>query len=182
MDEKPVEFEIIYDPIVEACANGLQIDASRHRILPDGDFILWMRRHYKRASLFEYEHLETGNLVLADWIYPPKFAQELDSYPAHQRPDREYLDFRMVSAEVTAERAKKRLRDTADFKRQVAEARHETRKSAAAQYRKMGLDREAKQMASGGMAISSEFEDPEGHGKLREDMNRIAKGRIITHG
>jgi len=182
MDNEPVKFEIVYDPIAEACANGLQMDASRHRILPDGDFILWMRRHYKRPSLFEYEHLETGNLVLADWIYPPHFAQELESYSFEDRPSRSYLDVRLVSAEVMAQRAKEQLRKSAYLKRQIAEARHDTRLNAAARYRKLGMELEATRMAMGATPVSSQMENPEVHGELTEAISRLARGRVITHG
>lgn len=182
MESEPVKFEIVYDPIAEACANGLQMDASKHRILPDGDFILWVRRHYKRSTLFEYEHLETGNLVLADWIYAPHFAQELDAYPPEERPDRTYLDHRLVSVEVTARRAKERLRKAADLKRQIAEARHDTRKNAASYYRKLGMELEATRMAMGAMPVQAEMENPESHGQMKEDLARLARGRVITHG
>lgn len=180
--EQAVKFEVVFDPVAEACANGLQMDASRHRILPDGDFILWARRHYRRQSLFEYEHLETGNIVLADWIYPPQFAQELESYPPGERPSRAYLDARLVTADKMVERVKSNLRKSADLKRQIAEARADTRKTAAHRFRKLGMDLEAVRMEMGATPVQAEMEDPEGFGALKDNITRIQKGRVYTHG
>lgn len=177
-----VDIQVVYDPIWEACANGLQMDGSRHRILPDGDFILWMRRHYQRPSLFEYEHLETGNLVLADWIYPPSYAQELESYAPDNRPTREYFDARMVTAQAVVDRAKSNLRRMASLKKQLAEAREDTRKSAASRLRKLGMEYQALQMEMGMTPVQSEMEDPDGFGQVREDLNRLQAGRVYSHG
>ena len=188
VDETPVapaeevKFEIVYDPIAEACFNGLQLDGERHRILPDNDFILWMRRHYGRKYLFEYEHLETGNIVLAEWIYPRVYAQELESYAPGERPDRGYLDARMVTADKMIERAKKNLRKAADLKREIYEARADTRKRASSRFKKMGMDLQALQMEMGAMPVQAEMEDPEGFGKMTEDFKRMTAGRIYSHG
>jgi hypothetical protein len=180
--EPVVKFEVVFDPVWEACANGLQMDGSRHRILPDGDFILWVRRHYQRPSLFEYEHLETGTLVLADWIYPPMFAQELESYPPRNRPSREYLDARLVTAEQMVNRVKRNLRKSADLKQQIKEARHDTRMAAASRLKKAGLELEALRMEMGATPVQAEMEDPEGFGVLHENLKRIKAGRIYSHG
>ena len=187
MDQQPVDetqveqvkFEIVYDPIAEACFNGLQLDGSRHRVLPDNDFILWMRRHYGRKYLFEYEHLETGNLVLAEWIYPPVYAQELESYQPDNRPDRVYLDARMVTVDKMVERAKKNLRKAADLKREICEARDDVRKRASSRFRKLGMELQAVNMEMGMTPVQAEMEDPEGFGQVTEDFQRMARGRKI---
>ena len=59
-----MEIEILYDPKAEAIESGLLMD-ERHRVLPDGEFILWLRRISGHQDLFLYGHQESGAWVLA---------------------------------------------------------------------------------------------------------------------
>lgn len=178
----PLDIEMIYDPVAEAHAEGLTIDASRHRIMPDSDFILWARRHYKRPTLFEYHHLETDNIVLCDWLIRGRVAQELEAYTYGNRPDRAFLDMRIVLCQDSADSIRRKMRRAAEERQRIREESAEERKQTAKHLRNRNMVQEAARMESGQMPFTSKAEGGESLAQFKEDLLRSASGRIITHG
>ena len=176
----PLDIEMIYDPVAEAHGEGLVIDASRHRIMADGDFILWARRHYKRPTLFEYHHLETDNIVLCDWLIRGRVAQELEAYSYGNRPDRTFLDGRIVLCEEAATSIKKMMRRKAENRERLRQEALSQRSEVANYYRKKGHEDIAHSIASQPYVPQSQGGSE--MGQMVEDLRRSASGRIITHG
>lgn len=178
----PLDIEMIYDPVAEAHHEGLVIDASRHRIMADGDFILWARRHYKRPTLFEYHHLESDNIVLCDWLIRGRVAQELEAYPPHERPSRGFLDARIVLCDESAAAIRRKMKRSAEERQRLRDEAAEERKETSKHLRKQGLDLEAKRMAIGQSPFMGKAQGGEELAAMKEDLVSMARGRIITHG
>lgn len=178
----PLDIEMIYDPVAEAHHEGLVIDASRHRIMPDNDFILWARRHYKRPTLFEYHHLETDNIVLCDWLIRGRVAQELESYTYGNRPNRQFLDGRIVLCDEAAASIKKMMRRKAEAKRRILDESLAERNDKVKHLRRMGMEDAARVLDSGASRFVGQEEGGEELAAMKEDLVRMARGRIITHG
>jgi hypothetical protein len=181
-NEAPLDIEMIYDPVAEAHGEGLVIDASRHRIMADGDFILWARRHYKRPTLFEYHHLESDNIVLCDWLIRGRVAQELEAYEYGNRPSRAFLDSRIILCDESAAAIKRKMRRSAEARQRVRDEAMEERKQTAKHLRRQGFEREAKSMEMGLSHFTGTLEGGEELAAMKEDLVNMARGRIITHG
>jgi hypothetical protein len=181
-NEAPLDIEMIYDPVAEAHAEGLVIDASRHRIMADGDFILWARRHYKRPTLFEYHHLESDNIVLCDWLIRGRVAQELEAYEYGNRPDRAFLDARIVLCDKAAESIRRKMKRKAEERQRIRDEAMAERQDTARYLMRQGLGAEAKAMAMGYSHFTSKAEGGEELAAMKEDLVRSASGRIITSG
>jgi hypothetical protein len=178
----PLDIEMIYDPVAEAHAEGLTIDASRHRIMADGDFILWARRHYKRPTLFEYHHLESDNIVLCDWLIRGKVAQELEAYEYGNRPDRAFLDIRIVLCDKSAAALERKMRDAAYEKKRIREEALAERTDTAQRLRRRGMVQSANLLDSGQSGFVGKEQGGEELAALKDDLVRMARGRIISHG
>lgn len=178
----PLDIEMIYDPVAEAHAEGLTIDASRHRIMPDNDFILWARRYYKRPTLFEYHHLETDNIVLCDWLIRGRVAQELEAYTYGNRPDRDFLDMRIVLCDKSAASIERKMRNAAYEKQRLREDALTERNETVKRLRRKGMEQAANLMDSGQSGFAGQEQGGEELAALKEDLVRMARGRIITHG
>jgi hypothetical protein len=176
----PLDIEMIYDPVAEAHAEGLTIDASRHRIMPDSDFILWARRHYKRPTLFEYHHLETDNIVLCDWLIRGRVAQELEAYEYGNRPNRQFLDGRIVLCQEAADSIRRMMRRKSDARAREREEALAQRTDVAKHYKQKGYDDIAHSINS--QAYVPQSQGGEEMGQMVEDLRKVASGRIITHG
>lgn len=178
----PLDIEMIYDPVAEAHAEGLTIDASRHRIMPDNDFILWARRQYKRPTLFEYHHLESDNIVLCDWLIRGKVAQELESYSYGNRPDRTFLDTRIVLCQDSADSIRRKMRNAAYERQRLRDEAAEERKDTARALKRRGMDAEAMRMSIGASPFVGKAEGGEELAAFKEDLLKLASGRIINTG
>ena len=177
-----LDIEIIYDPVAEAHHEGLVLDANRHRVMPDSEFVLWLRRHYKRPTLFEYHHLESDNIVLCDWLIRGKVAQELEAYPHDQRPDRAFLDVRIVLCKDSADAIRRKMRMKAEKRQAERDEAMEERKNAAKHLKFLGLERESKAMAAGITSFVGTKEGGENLAQSKEELANLARGRIITSG
>jgi len=182
MTTEPLDIEMIYDPVAEAHHEGLVIDASRHRIMADGDFILWARRHYKRPTLFEYHHLESDNIVLCDWLIRGKVAQELEAYTYGNRPDRAFLDLRVVLCDKSAESIRKKMRRSAEERQRLRDEAMAERQDVVKRLKRQGLDLEAQRMQTGASPFVGKAQGGEELAAMTEDLVNMARGRIITHG
>jgi hypothetical protein len=178
----PLDIEMIYDPVAEAHAEGLTIDASRHRIMADNDFVLWLRRHYKRPTLFEYHHLETDNLVLCDWLIKGKVAQELEAYPHDQRPNRAFLDMRIVLCDKSADAMRRKMRRAAEERQAIRDEAMAKRQNSAKHLKHLGLEAESRAMASGESSFIGTREGGQSLAMAKEELANLTRGRIITGG
>lgn len=178
----PLDIEIIYDPVAEAHHEGLVLDATRHRVMPDSEFVLWLRRHYKRPTLFEYHHLESDNIVLCDWLIRGKVAQELEAYPHDQRPDRQFLDARIVLCGESANAIRRKMRMKAEKRQMERDEAMEERKHAANHLKFLGLEREAHAMATGRTNFMGTKEGGDDLAQAKEELANLARNRIITGG
>lgn len=176
------DIEIVYDPVAEAFGEGLEIHASRHRVMAEGDFILWARRNYDRPTLFEYHHLETDQVVLCDWLICGKVAQELTSYNGGCRPSRQFMDARVVLCRESAEAMKRMLNKRAKERQRLRDETALQRMDQARHYRLKGMD----DIAKGLQTCSTEYvgteEGGEALAKTKEDLVALSRNRIITHG
>lgn len=182
METAPLEIEMIYDPVAESYNEGLGIDANRHRIMADGDFILWARRHYKRPTLFEYHHLESDNIVLCDWLIRGRVAQELEAYSADCRPSRAFLDLRVVLCDKSADAIRRKMRSAAEQRQALRDETAEERKNSAQHLKHLGLEQESRAMASGQSPFVGTRQGGEDLAKSKEDLASLTRGRIITGG
>jgi hypothetical protein len=178
----PLDIEIIYDPVEEAHREGLVLDANRHRVMPDSEFVLWLRRHYKRPTLFEYHHLESDNIVLCDWLIRGKVAQELEAYPHDERPSRGFLDARIILCDKGAEGIKRKMRRAAEERQAIRDESMAERQNSAKHLRFKGLHAEANAMASGQSSFIGTREGGESLAMAKEELVNLARGRIITSG
>lgn len=138
--------EILYDPIADTVQSGLLMD-ERHEVLPDGEFIPWLRRISGYPNLFLYRHHGTGNYVLAQWLSrTPRACAEIDIYPEH--PDRiprqiegaQFWKLRLkTDAEVKASMAKK-IREVRSEQRSARRETAEGRAERARYLKKRGFE------------------------------------------
>lgn len=176
------DISVTFDPVETAEWLGIAWDPSRHRLIPESDFIKWARKRFNRPSLFEYEHIEEGSVVLADWVYPGKVMQELECYrldvPGDGRPDREYMEARMVTADVGAKRMRDGLRDMHKTRRLLMEEARDQQLDRAKWLRSKGMEIEAKLFTMG--APSWAPGTAERVGRWREELNRLARNKVYS--
>jgi hypothetical protein len=147
-----VDFEVTMDPIEEAQAIGLLVDPERHHIIPDGEWVRWLKRWSGRKDLFMYYHLEVGTFVLAVWVIPGKVATELmvfDCPPDHflqPLPTREELEKRLRPADMQIRQMKADFHALATARKQSRLEAAEARKEAAQHLRRKGMDEAAQGM------------------------------------
>jgi hypothetical protein len=176
----PLDIEIIYDPVEEAHREGLVIDATRHRVMPDSEFVLWAKRHYKRPTLFEYHHLESDNIVLCDWLIRGKVAQELEAYPHDQRPDRAFMDMRVVLCDKSADSIRRKMRRAAESRQEARDEAAEERQNAARHLKHLGLEAESRAMAIGQSSFMGTKEGGQNLAMAKEELANLTRNRIIT--
>ena len=176
------DIEIIYDPVAEAFGEGLEIHASRHRVMPAGDFILWARRIYDRPSLFEYHHLETDQVVLCDWLVRGKVAQELTSYDGGCRPTRSFMDARVVLCRESADSIRRMMKRKAEERQRLRDETTLQRLDQARHYRLKGMDEVARNLESGSSEYVGTEEGGEALAQSKEALVDLTRNRVITHG
>lgn len=176
------DIEIIYDPVAEAFGEGLEIHASRHRIMAEGDFILWARRNYDRPTLFEYHHLETDQVVLCDWLVRGKVAQELTSYEGGCRPSRSFMDARVVLCRESADSMKRMLNKRAKERQRLRDETALQRLDQAKHYHRKGMDQVAQGLQNGSSEYVGTEEGGEALAQSKEHLVSLARNRVITHG
>lgn len=176
------DIEIVYDPVAEAFGEGLEIHASRHRVMPAGDFILWARRTYNRPTLFEYHHLETDQVVLCDWLVRGKVAQELTSYEGDLKPSRNFMDVRVVLCQESADSIRRMMKRKAEERQRLRNETTLQRMDQARHYRHKGMDSIAQGLQSGTTEYVGTEEGGEALAQSKEELVALARNRIITHG
>lgn len=176
------DIEIVYDPVAEAFGEGLEIHASRHRVMPAGDFILWARRTYNRPSLFEYHHLETDEVVLCDWLVRGKVAQELTSYACGCRPTRAFMDSRVVLCQESADSIRRMMKRKAEERQRLRNETTLQRLDQARHYRLKGMDEVARGLQMGSTDYVGTEEGGEALAQSKEELVALARNRVITHG
>lgn len=113
--------ELTYDPVTDAVDSGLLMD-WRHYVLPDGEFVRWIRKVSGHDDLFIYWHRVTGRFVLAQWLTrAPRSCTEIDTWDQHpDRIPREIEDIHYWHLRLKTDRQVKRAMAT-----KLAEARYE---------------------------------------------------------
>lgn len=140
------DFEVTMDPIEEAQAMGILMDPERHRILPDGEWVRWIKRWSGRDDVFMYRHLEAESFVLAVWVIRGKVATELmtfDAPPDHflvPLPSRQDLERRFRPADEEVRQMKRDMREMAQARKKSRQEAAEARKDAARHLRRKGMD------------------------------------------
>lgn len=177
--EKAADVTVVQDLGEVARWAGIAMDARRHRVLPDGDFILWARRRFSRPTLFEYEHLESGNLVLADWIIKGQVAQELEVYAPDDRPDPAYLEERMVPAQEMAERALEKIRKVKEMRESLRREIHEGNLDKADFLRRRGAELSATILELGGRPWGDDTPGDDVD-EWKSELVSMASGRVIS--
>ena len=179
------DIEITFDPRAHALGSGIELNEN-HEIMPDGEFILWARRFSGVQDLFQYRHKQTGNFVLAKWIYNPKedgigvimeleaFDRPLDWNP----PSQEWVRQRLRSSEDIAEAVRRGIRDTAKRKQQKERDAIEEKHRVADWLKREGHESAAASVRQKKWSgdPSPEFES------FTKDLQDKAKGRIVTGG
>lgn len=141
-----IDFEVTMDPIEEAQGMGLLMDSERHILLPDCEWVRWIKRWSGRRDVFMYYHREVGSFVLAVWVIPDKVATELmvfDCPPDHYLqplPTREDLERRFRPADMQIRQMKKDMQIMAAARKQERMEAAEARKDVARHLRHKGLD------------------------------------------
>jgi len=170
---------------------GLAMEAGRHRIMPDGDWIRWARKTFRKPDLFVYHHLEHDTFVLAEWLVRPTEAarpvcMELETMdePPDRRPSqlsREYLEMRFVTSGDMVDRMRRNMREMQWLKREARVQRGAARREAVRQLRKRGLEMEAMCVEKGSVAMDYEADEISEYvnGELR-DMARSP--RLVSAG
>lgn len=134
------DFEVVRDPKENAALVETLYDPRRHHLLNDTMWITWCKTTARNPRIFGYKHLETGNTVLAVWVYDrtettsPVF-MDLETFPGDPRElwpmgllPREFLALRLQPKAVEAP-AKRRLREHEAKMRATMERRKDNQKS-----------------------------------------------------
>lgn len=66
-----MDIEVLHTPEGAAIEGGLAIDADRHELQPDGEWVRWAKGITGRPKLFVYRHRETGAFMLCEWVLSP---------------------------------------------------------------------------------------------------------------
>ncbi len=184
-------FEVVSSLQSAAVEFGLAMEADRHRIMPDGDWIRWARKTFGKPDLFVYHHLEHDTFVLAEWLVRPTEAarpvcMELETMdePPDRRPgqlSREYLEMRFVTSGDMVERMRKSMREMQWLKRESKVRRGAARREAVRQLRKKGLEMEAMCIEKGRVAM--DYEEDEISDYVNGELRAMAHSpRLISTG
>ena len=180
-----MNIEIMFDPIADAADSNLRI-GENHEILPDSDWVLWVRRFTGVEDLFVYFHKVTFKFVLAKWMYHPErdgigIALELEAFdypPNWMPPSQEWVRGRIRSAQSIAESVKKGIRDQALTKKKRDRDNIEEKHRVADWMKRQGNEESAHMIRQRKWSAN---DDPE-FGSFKQDLLDKAKGRIVTGG
>mgnify|MGYP003145346939 CR=1 FL=1 len=181
-----MKIEITYSPYEEAINTGLQM-GEEHQVIPECEWLRHIKRETGRKDLFIYHHQITDKFVLAHWIFPPwevtrPVCLELETMDKH--PDKggwiptRFIKYRCREVDQEEEHLKKRMKSE-------AEARDKERKRLEGVERKYAMVDHLKRKGMHDAALSlknSKVHYSDGETETAEDLNSMAKGKIITHG
>tara|TARA_R110002051_G_scaffold306212_1_gene376642 strand:- start:811 stop:1380 length:570 start_codon:yes stop_codon:yes gene_type:complete len=185
--------EIVFDPKQEAAEKYLHME-EQHEVLPDGEWILAVRRLVKRESLFVYRHAETGNFVLADWVYQDidglRVCIELEVMPyppdlyVEGRPTMENLRFRCCFVDDMVKNLHDKMKRMRYEEKAARDEGIEEKGDAIQRLKNMGLFEAADRMERGIDKYTPEAMGGESFQELKDDISSMARSssRIITHG
>jgi hypothetical protein len=109
-------------------------------------------------------------------------AQELEAYEYGNRPSRAFLDIRIVMCDKSAAALERKMRDAAYEKKRLREEALAERTDTAQRLRRRGMVQSANLLDSGQSGFVGKEQGGEELAALKEDLVRMARGRIITHG
>lgn len=164
-----MEIQIIKDEYEIARNEFLTLD-ERHQILPDPEWLLWLKRRIGRSDLFLYRHKETGRFVICAWLFGPKevqvpVAQELEGFedPTDGWPSDlmgpEVLAARLDPLHaVAAERAENRRRK-AELEQQDKNNQYDFKRSHVRTLERRGFKETAAKVQRGEIPVSPVTDD-----------------------
>lgn len=159
---------------------GLHL-AEDHEVLPDSEWLLACKRTTGRDDLLVYRHRVTGNFVLCHWVDRDKgIVQEI--HAMETPPDRggwmplDWVRSRCRPAYEEFEEIQRMLRRARADKKSSRLEKAGARKDVSEHYRRRGEEGIAASVLAGNY---DRTEEPD---ELEENLNRLASGRIITHG
>lgn len=161
--------------------DGLVMDA-RHEVLPDGEWVRWVRRETGK-DVFAYRHREHGTYVLAEWRKKEGVrvcTELLSSEVPFDRggwEGREWVRLRFRSAQAVAEemlRGKARVREE---RIEMAQEAQEDQKSKVRWLRRKGMEEVAKAVEK-----SKWVTDRQTGGGVSAMREALQGGRIISGG
>jgi hypothetical protein len=180
--------EIVYDPLEAAIGGGLAMGKD-HEVLPDGEWIQFIRREVGRDDLFVYHHKITGKFVLAGWVYKPgeigvPVCTELDTMDLP--PDRggwlslEYVKARVRPIEDQIKAVRGRMKE-AQLAKKMMKSDDLTQKEEIMEYYRKKGDIEMMRMIDHS-PYSGETSGGEVHAEFKDELSRMSSNRIITSG
>jgi len=173
-----MDFEITFDPKMEAVFQGLALDYD-HEVMPDGDWIRFARRVTGIPELFMYHHKRTGNFVLAKWLFKPEVCLEIEAFPV--APDRggwmsaEELKARCKPIEETVKSMKDKMRETSSQRASMKADDAAQRREAVKMLRRRGNDREAYMIEQGMTPWVGAAKGGETYERTCETLRQLAK-------
>jgi hypothetical protein len=180
-----MNIKIGYSPYEEAINTGL-IMGEEHQVLPESMWLAHIKRETGRKDLFVYRHKYTEQFVLAHWIYPPwevdkPVCLELDTMD--KAPDRggwiptHFIKLRCREVDHEEERLKKNLHRQAELRDEERQKREdiERKYEQVNHLKRKGMETEAASLQNSKVHYSK------GDSELTEDLQNLAKGKIITH-
>ena len=185
--------EVVFDPRQEAAEKYLFM-GEEHEVLPDGEWILAVRRVTGRDNLFVYHHSGTGNFVLAEWVYKDedglRVSIELEVMPhppdlyQEGRPTMDTLRWRCCMADDMVMHMYQKLKRMRYEEKAAREEGIEEKDDAVNRLRKMGLFEAADRMNRGIDRYTPEAMGGESFQELKDEVSCMARAssRIITHG
>lgn len=180
-----MNIEIVFDPVGHAAEYGMVLGED-HEILPDGEWIRWVRRFSGIEDLFVYRHKKTKKFVFSKWIYHPErdgigIVMELEAFDAPPDwfpPTQEWVRARLQPAQTISDSIKKGMRDKARAEHRHKRDQIEEKHRVADWMKRQGNEESAHMIRNRRWSAneSPEFEE------FKTDLNNSAKGRIITGG
>lgn len=155
--------EITFDPTeAEYLGGGCPFDRDRH-LLIETQWVDMLRRYTGNSELFTYFHRETGNMVLASWMFRPGIGKgpglmcEIETFQCH--PDWQRDQDRRPSLNFIMRRLRPVEEQINSIKKGIVESRYETSagkeetreeiKDVAGWLRRRGQDDVARMVESG---------------------------------
>lgn len=182
---EPIEFEMDDDLKSRDMEVHLVMD-RRHRLLEDGEWIMWARRQIGRDDLYVYHHFIEDTFVLVQmlWWEPHRVCAEIKVLPGH--PDRggglslpelriacryghELMD--EVKQDILRRREERIRRDQLDV---------DSFKDVREHYRRKDDHASLAALSSSPMYTARENRSEIAQ-ELEGDLNNRSKGRVITH-
>lgn len=190
-----MDLELGLTPYDVAAQHCLSFDPERHRLLTplhSGDLPAWpwlqqCQRWAPNTRLAVYQHQETGNYVLGNWVYAPWEAtvpllQELETFtgdPTSMWPDGlldpGVMKARLAPAHDQKERTEKRIRDKMQEEEQKRQDDIKHRGEVVRYMKKKGLEEGAHHLETGRTPFVGRGRSPDGNAAMIDELKTLAR-------